>query len=87
MAQDQTTLFQKSLLAVIRAYQWGFSPLLGAHCRYEPSCSEYTCQSVRLYGVIKGLWMGFRRILRCHPFCSGGFDPVVIRHARRDPRS
>jgi len=46
-------------------------------CRYTPTCSEYTYQAVEKYGVIKGCWLGFKRVLRCHPWSKGGYDPVV----------
>lgn len=60
----------------IRGYQLTISPYLGATCRFEPSCSRYTLEAVERYGVLRGLWLGLRRIGRCHPFHAGGFDPV-----------
>ncbi len=61
---------------MIRFYQRGISPLLPPSCRYTPTCSEYTLIAVKRYGLIRGSWLGFKRIMRCHPFCSGGHDPV-----------
>ncbi len=61
---------------LIRGYQKFISPLLPPVCRYTPSCSEYTFQAVEKYGVLKGIWLGFKRILRCHPFVKGGYDPL-----------
>ena len=63
-------------LAAIRFYKRYISPLLGSSCRYYPSCSQYTYQAIEKYGVLKGSWMGIKRISRCHPFAKGGFDPV-----------
>jgi len=63
-------------LALIRFYQHYMSPLLGSNCRYYPTCSTYTYQAVDRYGVRKGSWLGLKRILRCHPWSKGGFDPV-----------
>ena len=71
-------LIQRLAIGVIRLYQHTFSRLLPAACRYRPSCSEYAIQAVQAHGVVKGLWLGLRRILRCHPFAVGGYDPVPL---------
>lgn len=63
-------------LILIRFYQKWISRFLPSSCRFYPSCSEYTFQAIEKYGVLKGGWMGVRRIGRCHPFHPGGFDPV-----------
>jgi uncharacterized protein len=63
-------------IAFIRFYQRYISPALGANCRYYPTCSAYTLTAIERYGVMKGGWMGLKRIGRCHPWHPGGFDPV-----------
>lgn len=62
--------------SAIRSYQILVSPSLGANCRYQPTCSSYARQAIERYGVVRGGWMGLRRLSRCHPFHAGGFDPV-----------
>ncbi len=62
-------------IACVRFYQRGISPLLWSSCRYQPTCSEYTIQAINKYGVIRGILRGGWRILRCHPFSRGGYDP------------
>ncbi|MEZ4527491.1 MAG: membrane protein insertion efficiency factor YidD [Desulfobacterales bacterium] len=64
------------LLMIIRLYQCTISPVLGPSCRFYPSCSQYACQAISRHGVWKGLVLSLKRILRCHPFHPGGFDPV-----------
>lgn len=66
----------RCLLLLIRAYQVTVSPYLGNVCRFEPSCSQYMYEALQRKGLIKGLWLGIRRLLRCHPFNAGGYDPV-----------
>jgi len=61
---------------VLRLYQHAISPFLPSACRYYPTCSEYMRQAVGQYGAFKGIWMGLRRLARCHPFHAGGYDPV-----------
>jgi uncharacterized protein len=65
-----------AVLALIKIYQRAISPFLGNACRYYPSCSAYTAEAVGKYGVPKGLFLGAKRLLRCHPFHEGGIDPV-----------
>ncbi|RPJ82666.1 MAG: membrane protein insertion efficiency factor YidD [Deltaproteobacteria bacterium] len=64
------------LLIFIKIYQILLSPVLGPSCRFYPSCSEYSYQAILKYGVWRGILLSFKRILRCHPFNPGGFDPV-----------
>jgi uncharacterized protein len=61
---------------LIRAYQLGISPLLGARCRFYPSCSQYALEAVSTHGSLRGSWLALRRLARCHPFDAGGYDPV-----------
>jgi uncharacterized protein len=63
-------------LSLIRFYQYAISPYLMPACRFTPSCSQYAIDAVNKYGALKGSWMGFRRICRCHPWGGSGYDPV-----------
>jgi uncharacterized protein len=67
---------RRASIALIQIYRSYVSPMLPASCRYTPSCSLYTLQAIEKYGVLKGVFMGALRVLRCHPFSRGGFDPV-----------
>jgi putative membrane protein insertion efficiency factor len=64
------------LLALIRGYQYLLRPLLGANCRFYPSCSDYAREAIEKHGALRGSWLALRRILRCHPYHPGGYDPV-----------
>jgi putative membrane protein insertion efficiency factor len=63
-------------LSLIKLYQIALSPLLPPSCRFYPSCSEYAYQAISVFGVLRGSVLAFKRILRCHPFCKGGYDPI-----------
>ena len=63
------------LIGMVRLYQILLSPIFGNRCRFYPSCSNYFIEAVRKYGIFTGSWRGVRRILRCHPFHPGGYDP------------
>ena len=65
-----------ALLLLVRSYQYSLRPLLGAHCRFYPTCSDYAWGAVERYGALKGSWLALRRIARCHPYHPGGYDPV-----------
>ncbi|MBQ7084658.1 MAG: membrane protein insertion efficiency factor YidD [Anaerotignum sp.] len=69
-------LFQKLFLLLIRFYQVTISPHLGRNCRFIPTCSQYAYIAITRFGVIKGTYLAVRRLLKCHPFHEGGFDPV-----------
>ena len=61
---------------LVRFYQLTFSSLVGSCCRFQPTCSEYARQAIQKYGILKGGWLTIKRLLRCHPWAKGGYDPV-----------
>lgn len=65
------------VLQLLRGYKWAISPMFPPACRYVPTCSEYAMEAVERYGALRGGWMAVARLLRCHPFVRGGYDPVV----------
>jgi uncharacterized protein len=67
---------QTGALGLIKAYQYALRPMLGQRCRFYPSCSEYTAEAIQLHGLGMGSYLGARRLIRCHPWCDGGVDPV-----------
>lgn len=69
------------LLAMLRGYKWAVSPLFPPSCRYVPTCSEYAAEAVERHGALRGSAMAVWRVLRCHPFVRGGYDPVPNRVA------
>lgn len=64
------------LVLLVRGYQLFISPALGSHCRFQPTCSQYALEALRMHGALKGIWLALRRVLRCHPLHPGGYDPV-----------
>lgn len=74
---------RNACVLVLRFYRAVISPLYGDVCRYYPSCSHYTLQAIQQYGVFRGVWLGSRRILRCHPWAEGGIDDIPARRYDR----
>lgn len=73
---DRPSVMAWLLMLPIKAYRIVLSPLLGPQCRFVPSCSTYALEALRVHGALRGSWLAVRRIGRCHPFHSGGYDPV-----------
>lgn len=69
-------MLKRIFIFPIRIYQWTLSPMLGTHCRHTPSCSQYAIEAIQEWGVIKGMVLGCKRIMRCHPWGTSGHDPV-----------
>ncbi|MDH3638110.1 MAG: membrane protein insertion efficiency factor YidD [Gammaproteobacteria bacterium] len=76
---------RRFLIATIRLYRYTVSPMLGRHCRFEPSCSQYAVEAIEEHGAGYGSWLALRRIARCHPFTRGGFDPVPAHSKHERP--
>ncbi len=74
---------QKVLILFVRGYRYILSPLLGSHCRFYPTCSAYALEALERYGALWGVWLTVRRLARCHPWHSGGVDPVPDKLPRR----
>ena len=68
---------RKTIVGLIGFYQKAISPWLGGHCRFYPSCSEWAREAVETYGVLKGSFLTLKRLLSCHPFHPGGYDPLI----------
>ena len=76
IAAAKTTIAARILLFFVRSYQYAFSPYFGTQCRFTPACSHYAVDALTKYGAIKGAYLVTRRLLRCHPWRQGGYDPV-----------
>lgn len=74
-------------LGAIRLYKMAISPYLPSSCRYQPTCSEYARQAIEAHGVGRGIWLGVRRISRCHPWHEGGYDPVPTPRSTSQPNA
>ncbi len=72
-------MIKRFLLLLIKGYKVLLSPILGNNCRFTPTCSTYMYESIEVHGVIKGIYLGTRRLLKCHPFHPGGYDPVPMK--------
>ena len=75
-----------ALIALVKAYRYVVSPLIGPSCRFHPSCSEYAVGALRRFGALRGSWLAVRRIARCHPWHPGGYDPVPSGLPSDNPR-
>jgi uncharacterized protein len=71
-----------SAALLIRGYQLLLSPMMGTHCRFYPCCSNYALEALDTHGFCKGAWLSVKRIARCHPYSSGGHDPVPVHQSR-----
>lgn len=69
-------MLKRIAIVLLKIYKKFISPLLPPACRFTPTCSEYMREAISLYGFFKGFWLGIKRLLRCHPFNAGGYDPV-----------
>lgn len=69
-------VIKRLLLFLLRAYKRAISPLLPQACRFEPTCSVYSMQAIERHGALRGAWLSLARLLKCHPFHPGGYDPV-----------
>ncbi|MCA1750376.1 MAG: membrane protein insertion efficiency factor YidD [Flavobacteriales bacterium] len=69
------------LVFLVKVYQYTLSPLLGSNCRHQPTCSQYTIESIRIWGPFKGTWLGIKRISKCHPWGTHGIDPVPTKQS------
>ena len=69
-------IFTQLIIKLIKCYKFLLSPLIGDSCRFFPTCSDYSIQSLKTFGFFKGIYLSLKRILSCHPWSNGGFDPV-----------
>lgn len=70
-------IFRASLIGLLKLYQLFISPMLPPSCRFTPTCSQYAIEAIGIHGTLRGSYLAVRRLLRCHPFARGGYDPVT----------
>ncbi len=80
-------IIRKIFILPIRFYQLFISPMLGPKCRFQPTCSHYAIEAIEEWGIFKGIWLGIKRILKCHPWGPFGPDPVPKRHRKKEPKA
>ena len=80
-----SSFFSFIFIGLIRIYKKFISPLFPRCCRFNPSCSSYAIEAIEVHGVIAGLWLTLKRLMRCHPFCKGGYDPVPPKKNKNKP--
>jgi len=83
-AEGPMSLLALPLILLVRLYQIMLSPVMGGHCRFQPTCSVYSLQALRTHGALRGSWLTLRRITRCHPWGGCGYDPVPERKAEME---
>ena len=85
VTNEISCIAKEAIVLAIRLYQSSVGQFLGGQCRFVPSCSQYAIEAVRQFGAVKGSYMAVKRILRCHPFGSSGFDPPSLRASEHKP--
>lgn len=80
-------MIKRFFIFLIRIYQYTLSPWLGQSCRHTPTCSQYTTEAIQEWGGFKGIWLGMKRLSKCHPWGTHGFDPVPKNKAYNDKRN
>jgi putative membrane protein insertion efficiency factor len=82
-AASSPSLAARGLISLVKLYQVTLGLFMGGHCRFQPTCSHYSLEALRIHGALRGSWLTLRRILRCHPLGGHGFDPVPQSKARQ----
>ncbi len=77
-------IFKKIAILPVRLYQWIVSPLFPPTCRHTPTCSNYTVEAINEWGALKGVWLGLKRLSKCHPWGTQGYDPVPKKGGEKD---
>lgn len=72
----------KVMISLVKFYQFAISPYLGSNCRHTPTCSNYMIGAIKEWGTAKGFWLGLKRIFKCHPWGTSGYDPVPKQHSK-----
>ncbi len=76
-------IFAAPFIFLIRVYQFTISPLLPGSCRHAPTCSQYAIEAIKIWGLLKGMWLGIKRLSKCHPWGTHGYDPVPTKNKNK----